>query len=91
MKYLKMPYKEWVWDLSAPLRDTLWWTEKDYALLKWSPHLHKFNKPLPKKQLMHQPKNKRRTFMKKKRHHHPYQIFQPPLILPKTKINLIMK
>jgi hypothetical protein len=91
MKYLKMLYEEWAWDFSAPLRDTLWRTEKDYALLKWSPHLHKLNKSLSKKQLRHQPKNKTRTFMKKKGHHHPLRLFQTPLILHKTKINLLMK
>jgi hypothetical protein len=69
----------------------LWQTEKKYALLKWIPHLHKLNKPLPKKQPMHQPKNKTRTFMKKKGHHHPLRLSQPPLILHKTKINLLMK
>jgi hypothetical protein len=31
MKYLKMPQEEWTWDLSSPLRDTLRWTEKNYA------------------------------------------------------------
>jgi hypothetical protein len=69
----------------------LWRTEKDYALLKWCPHLRKLNKPLPKKQLMHQPKNKTRTFMKKKGHHHPLRLFKPPLTLHKTMINLLMK
>jgi hypothetical protein len=27
-----------------PLRNTFWWKEKDYALLKWSLHLHKLHK-----------------------------------------------
>jgi hypothetical protein len=40
---------------------------------------------------MYQLKNKRKTFVKKKRRHHPFQIFQLALILPMTKINLLMK
>ena len=42
-----------------PLRDTFWRIEKDYALLKWSPHLHKKIKPM--EQPMHLPKNKLKT------------------------------
>jgi hypothetical protein len=69
----------------------LWRTEKDYVLLKGSPRLHKLNKPLLKKQLRHQPNNKTRTFLKKKGHHHPLRLSQPPLTLHKTKISLLMK
>jgi hypothetical protein len=33
-----------VWDISYPLRDTVWQKEKDYALLKWRLHPLKLNK-----------------------------------------------
>ena len=43
----------------APLRDTFWRIEKNYALLKWSPNLHKKIKLM--EQMMHLPKNKLKT------------------------------
>src|SRR3954462_12886626 len=49
MKYLRKPYEEWEWDFSYPLRNPLWRKEKDNALLKWSHHLLKINKPTKNK------------------------------------------
>lgn len=45
-------------DFSAPLRDTLWWIDKNYALLKWSPHRHNVNKPQLPEQMIQLSKDK---------------------------------
>src|SRR3954469_4979838 len=41
--------RKMVWDISYPLRNPLWRKEKDNALLKWSHHLLKINKPTKNK------------------------------------------
>src|SRR4051812_29772880 len=54
LKCPKMPQEEWAWDFSTPLRNPLWRIGKENVPLKWSPHLHKINKPLLLEKPLHQ-------------------------------------
>ena len=52
-----------MWDFSAPLRNPLWWIEKDNALLKWSLYPHQIYKQLLLELMMHLIKDKLKTLI----------------------------